>query len=31
LERSQAQAAALFSAFIQRFELGKRRVVLSSR
>jgi GMP synthase (glutamine-hydrolysing) len=31
LERSQAHAAALFSAFIERFELGKRRVVLSSR
>lgn len=31
LERSQAQAAALFSAFIQRFGWRKTRVVLSSR
>lgn len=31
LEHSQAQAAALFSAFIQRFGWRKTRVVLSSR
>ncbi len=31
LERSQVQAAALFSAFIQRFGWRKTRVVLSSR
>jgi GMP synthase (glutamine-hydrolysing) len=31
LERSQAQAAALFSVFVQRFGWRKTRVVLSSR